>query len=113
MMYHRLQVSSGALHKVVQQRLGHRYFGDEGVVRLIQSFLHPKQLINMPESPVPLREDAQVFFPIITTRPFSLPHLQVLNFLPNGRVERIEHGGPKEDPLLNLFKPPRGKPRGQ
>ena len=36
----------------------------------------------------------------------------MLRFLPNGRVERIDHGGEKEDPLVHLFKPPRGKERG-
>ena len=61
-----MQVSSGSLHKVVQQRLGHRYFGGEGVVRLIQSFLLPKQLISMPESQIPLREDAQVVTSMVT-----------------------------------------------
>ena len=79
----------------------------------------------MPESPVPLREDAQVL-PLMVTADsyicsFSSPllsfnlysHLQVLNFLADGRVEHIEHGGQKEDPLLNLFKPPKGNLRGQ
>ena len=36
------------------------YIKDEGVVRLIQSFLHPRWLIENKESPMPLREDAQV-----------------------------------------------------
>ena len=30
----------------------------------------------------------------------------MLRFLPNGRVERIDHGGEKKDPLALLFKPP-------
>ena len=36
------------------------YIKDEGVMRLIQSFLHPRWLIENKESPMPLREDAQV-----------------------------------------------------
>ena len=51
---------------VVQRHLGDRYFGDKGVVRLIQSFLNPEHLISMPESPVPLREDAQVLSLMVT-----------------------------------------------
>ena len=35
----------------------------------------------------------------------------MLRFLPDGRVERIDHGGEMEDPLAHLFKLPRGKER--
>ena len=36
------------------------YIKEEGVIRLIQSFLNPHFLIQNKESPIPLREDAQV-----------------------------------------------------
>ena len=54
-----VQKSSQALSLVVGQQLK-QYVKDDGVIRLLQSFLHTKWLIEKKESPMPLREDAQV-----------------------------------------------------
>ena len=69
---------------------------EEGYIRLIQCFLHPKLMLERPEAPN------------------SLTEKQVMELGPDGRPHLLqrEGAGPQVDPVYQLFMPERPEDTG-
>ena len=81
------------LAEVVQEHL-RKFLGQE-TVDLLRSFLHPKNMIEMPEAPMIMDENAE--------------RLQ----LRGSSIVPIQNEGPRIDPVFELFNPPKDTKQGK
>lgn len=81
------------LAEVVEEHL--RKFLGQDTVYLLQSFLHPKNMIEIPEAPMIMDEDAE--------------RLQ----LRGNSIVPIQNEGPRRDPVFELFNPPKDTKQGE